>query len=333
MAILADQFPPVDTTEYGRGVVEAVDSTVLQSIFPNRTQTSNVASWTEKDRIRNEAKYRSWGAETEFGRLAGGRERTQKLAPLGLKLPFTEDDAIAVANGLANEADIVADLTGHVSESVINTLQRQRAGALENAGYLAEGENFSVPVEFVRDPALDAAAGTLFDATGADPVEFIAARTAEIRKASGRRPNVMLGSGRVQAALARSAAMIDYAGAGKAKLIGNDVVDEVLRSFGLPRFVLFEGERADGTALLSDHKLYFASDDGSVGHTAWGPSTAALNSKYGIARSDAPGLFVGVYEEEDADTKYVRSDATALVVLRNPDATAAPAVLEPTEGP
>ncbi|MGO2312313.1 MAG: hypothetical protein ACTH6A_09835, partial [Brachybacterium tyrofermentans] len=118
-----------------------------------------------------------------------------------------------------------------------------------------------------------------------------------------------------------------YAGAGKAKLIGNDVVDEVLRSFGLPRFVTFDELGVNDNPLLSDHKLYFARDDGSVGHTAWGPSTAALNSKYGIARPDAPGLFVGVYEEEDADTKYVRSDATALVVLRNPDATAAPAVL------
>lgn len=327
MAILADQFPPSDTTDYGRGVVEAADSTVLQSIFPNKTQTSNVASWQEKDRIRNEAKYRAFGAETEFGRLAGGVEKTQKLAPLGLKLPFTEDDAIAVANGLANEADVVSDLADQVSLAVINTLQRQRAGALENAGYLAEGENFSVPVQFVRDPALDAAPSTLFDATGGDPIEFIADRAAAIKKASGKRPNVILGSARIQSVLARSAAMISYAGAGKVNVIGNDVVDSLLSSFGLPRFVVFDEDGADGTALLSDHKLYFASDDGSVGHTAWGPSTAALNAKYGIARPDAPGLFVGVYEEDDADTKYVRSDATALVVLRNPDATAAPAVL------
>lgn len=327
MAILSDQFPPVDTTGYGRAVVETVDSTALQSIFPNQTQTSNVASWTEKDRIRNEAKYRAWGAETELGRLAGGRERTQKLAALGLKLPYTEDDALAVANGIANEQDIVDGLADQVSESVVNTLQKQRAGALENAGYLAEGEKFSVPIEFVRDPALDVAAAKLFSAADADPVEFIAARAALVQKTGGRRPTIMLGSGRVQAALARSAAMIEYAGAGKAKLIGNDVVDEVLRSFGLPRFVTFDELGVNDSPLLSDHKLYFARDDGSVGHTAWGPSTAALNSKYGIARPDAPGLFVGVYEEEDADTKYVRSDATALVVLRNPDATAAPAVL------
>ncbi|MFE7605771.1 major capsid protein [Brachybacterium paraconglomeratum] len=327
MAILADQFPPSDTTDYGRGVVESVDNTVLQSIFPNKTQNSNVASWQEKDRHRNEAKYRSWGAETEFGRRAGGVEKTQKLAPLGLKLPYLEDDAIAVANGIANEADIVSDLTGQVSESVVNTLQRQRAGALENAGYLAEGENFSVPVDFVRDPALDAAPSTLFDASGADPIEFISARAEAIRKASGRRPTVILGSARIQSALARSAAMISYAGAGKVNVIGNDVVDSLLSSFGLPRFVRFDEDGSDGAPLLSEHKLYFARDDGSVGHTAWGPSTAALNPKYGIARPDAPGLFVGVYEEEDADTKYVRSDATALVVLRNPDATAAPAVL------
>lgn len=333
MAILADQFPPVETTGYGRAVVETVDASVLASIFPNRTQTSNVASWTEKDRVRNKAKYRSWGAETEFGRLAGGHERTQKLAPLGLKLPYTEDDAIAVANGLANEQDIVDNLADQVAEAVVNTLQKQRAGALENAGYLAEGENFSAPVEFVRDPALDAAPSTLFSASGADPVEFIAARATAVQKAGGRRPSIMLGSSRVQAALARSAAMIDYAGAGKAKIIGNDVIDSVLSSFGLPRFVPFDALDVDDQPLLSDHKLYFASDAGTVGHTAWGPSTAALNSKYGIARPDAPGLFVGVYEEDDADTKYVRSDATALVVLRNPDATAAPAVLEPTEGP
>ena len=197
MAILADQFPPVDTTDYGRAVVEAVDNTVLQSIFPNRTQTSNVATWTEKDRVRNEAKYRTWGAETELGRLAGGREKSQKLAPLGLKLPYTEDDAIAVANGLADEQDIVDGLADEVSTSVVNTLQRQRAGALEFAGYLAEGEKFSVPVEFVRDPALDEAATTLFSATGADPIEFIEARTTAVAKAGGRRPNIILASHRV----------------------------------------------------------------------------------------------------------------------------------------
>lgn len=325
--ILSDQFPPVDTTGYGRGVVETVDTSILQSIFPNRPQSSNVALWIEKDRVRNEAKYRSWGAETEFGRRAGGVERSQKLAPLGLKLPYTEDDAIAVANGIAVEQVVVDELSDQVAESVVNTLQRQRAGALENAGYLAEGEKFSAPVEFQRNPDLDVAAAKLFSAADADPIEFIEARATAVQKASGRRPNIMLASNRVRSALARSAAMISYAGAGKVSLIGYDVVDELLASFGLPRLVAFDGTDVNDQPLLADHKLYFARDDGSIGHTAWGPSTAALNPKYGIPRPDAPGLFVGVYEEDDADTKYVRADATALVVLRNPDATAAPAVL------
>lgn len=329
MAILADQFPPEDITGFGRTAAEQADNTVLQTIFPNKTQTSNVASWTENRRVRNEAKYRAYGAETEFGRLGGKAEVTQKLAPLGLKLPYTEDDAIAVANGLLDEQDVVDELAVQVSEAVVNTLQKQRAGALENAGYLAEGENFAVPIEFDRDPSHEATASTLWSAANADPIEYLSTLVEKVAKASGIRPNRMITSSRVFAVLARNAAMIAYAGGGaKATLIGRDAVQATLEAFALPTITVFDDLDANDQRLLSDHKIYLASDTG-IGRTAWGPSTAALNPKYGIPRADAPGLFVGVYEEEDADTKYVRSDAQALAVLQIPDATLAAAVIAP----
>lgn len=328
MAILADQFPPSEQTGYGRAVAETADTSALAQIFPSKTQPTNVASWRRRRPVKNEAKYRSWGGETEFGRRGGQDEVTQKLAPLGLKLPYTEDDAVAVVNGLVAEQDVVDELTTEVSGAVINTLQKQRAGALENAAYTAEGENFSVPVEFDRNPDHSPTATTLWDATGSDPVEYLGSLIETVRRNGGVRPDTLITSSRVFAALARSSAMISYAGGTtKTTLVTRDAIQATLEAFGLPQIVLFDELDAAEAPLLSDHKVYLARTGGASGRTAWGPSTAALNEKYGIARGDAPGLFVGVYEEEDADTKYVRSDAQALAILENPDSTAAAAVL------
>lgn len=327
MAIILKQFKPVALTGWGREAARAVDSTVMQRIFPNRYQPSTVAEWTINDRNRNEAQYRAYGAETEFGRRGGKRQVTQRLAPLGLKLPYTEDDALLALNGVEAEQTVVDRLATDVSEAVVYTLEKNRAAALEHGRYTARGIKFAAEIDFARNPDHTTTAPVLWSAANADPVEYINSLVELVQSNSGVRPNLLTTSSRVFAALARSSAMISYAGgSGTSTLVTRDAIQATLAAFGLPQITVYDELDADDQRLTSDSKIFLASDAG-VGETTWGPTVAARNPKYGIRAGDAPGLFVGLYEEEDADTKFVRSDASALAVLQRPDATLAATVL------
>lgn len=327
MAIILKHFKPAVLTGYGREAARAVDNTVLARIFPNRVQQSTVAEWTVNDRNRNEAQYRAYGAETEFGRRPGKRVVTQRLAPLGLKLPYTEDDALLALNGVEAEQTVVDRLAAAVSESVTYTLEKNRAAALELGRYTARGVNFSAEIDFARNPAHTTTAPTLFSAAGADPVSYINSLVELVQRNSGVRPNLLVTSSRVFAALAKSSAMISYAGGSSTSmLVTRDAIQATLAAFGLPQITVYDELDANDARLTADNKIFLASDTG-VGETSWGPTVASRNPRYGIRAGDAPGLFVGLYEEEDADTKYVRSDASALAVLQRPDATAAAVVL------
>lgn len=323
MAELHKEFSPVDTSVFARTVIDETDTSVLNSLFPNKTQNSRFATWTEQiPGGKNVALFRSHGAETPFGHMSGGgREFSQRLANLGLKMPYSEDDTVAVQEGVANEQDIVDRLTYEVTSSVMNAINRMRADAFEKATYDIVGENgLRIPVTFDRNPDLVTTAPVLWSDASADPILYIASLADKVEEESGVRPTRLITSQKVASALRRQAVMFTYAAQDKiVPFISAESVDATLRSYGLPTIEIFDEVDYKGDRFFNEDNIYLTSG-AAVGSTVWGPSTAARSVF--PKKTSANGIYVGTYSEPDADTSFVRADATVLPVLENPNATA-----------
>jgi hypothetical protein len=324
MALILDEFKPADLTGFGRTIAEAADNSTLTTVFPNQTVDSLTFTWRNNERVDDLALYRSAGAETKIGDNAGYEEVTARLAHLGLKKLYSEDEAIqSLSGGQAKQAR-VDQLAAEVSRAVVNKLELLRGQALENGTLSIQDRRFVQNIDFQRNPDFTTTAGTLFSADGSDPVEYISSLVELYRAENGEDPTTLITSARVFAALTKNANLIAYSG-NTTGIVSREVVQATLSAYGLPTITVYD-KLVGGQRVTSDNKLFLASTNGA-GATVWGPTAAALNPKYGIAAGQASGLFVGAYTEEDADNTWVRSDATALPILGRADLTLAATVL------
>ena len=104
----------------------------------------------------------------------------------------------------------------------------------------------------------------------------------------------------------------------KVPFISHDAVQSVLSSYGLPTIEIYDEVDYKGDRYFTEDKIFLTSSAG-VGDTVWGPSTAARNN---LSRGQAPGIYVGAYQDQDADLTYIRAQATVMPILTNPNATA-----------
>lgn len=324
MAIILDEFKPADLTGFGREIAAAADNSTLTTVFPNTTVDSLTYTWRNNERLDELALYRSAGAETKIGDNAGYEELTARLAHLGLKKLYSEDEAIASLSGGTAKQARIDQLAAEVSRAVVNKLELLRGQALENGTLAIADRKFVQNIDFQRNPDFTTTAGTLWSAAGADPIEYVTSLVEQYRSENGEDPTSLITSARVFAVLAKNAALIEYTGS-TGGVISRDAVQATLSAYGLPTITVYDKQVA-GQRVTSDNKIFLASTNGA-GATIWGPTAAALNPKYGIAAGEASGLFVGAYDEEDSDNTWVRSDATALPVLGRADLTLAATVL------
>ena len=331
MAILLNNpaFAPATLTGLANGIVENANQVGLAQFFPSVTSPSTFFAWENNAPLSDEAFYRATSAETRIGDSAGRERVSAELHQLGLKKVWSEGDRLRAINNGDAEAAELQRLAAEVTKAVTNKLEKLRAQALVTGALdiqdTTEGPmgatGFRAKVDFGRKPAFTTTAGTLFSADGADPVAYLLGLVDQYRAENGVDPTDMIVSGRVLAALGRSAAVASYAGT-RGSVVPQSVVQDTLVLYGLPPVTVFDGHMF-GSRLIPDDRVIFVNRD-SAGATVWGPSTAALNPLYGVS---SEGIFVGAYQEQDADSLYVRSDATALPILTRANLTLSAKVL------
>lgn len=320
MALILDrpEFAPANLTAFGRTVAAESDNDVLAQIFPNEKIDTLTYSWSNNTVPYTEAIYRSSGAETKIGSAESDQELvTGRLAHLGLKLNFSEDDALEAAAGGQSKQSRIDELSGLVSAAVVNKQQRLRAEALLTGKLAIAERGFVQNIDYERDASLTATADVLWSAGGADPVEFVQEFVDKMVTLSEMNVDLMLVSRRIMGLLRRSASVKAQAGALGA-MASNEQVQDVFGENDLPVPTVYTG-RLNGQVLLPEDRVFFAAS--GAGRTMYGPVAAAVNPKSRI--KDARGIFVGAYDQDDADGVWVKSDATALPVLGMANATAA----------
>lgn len=320
MALILDrpEFAPANLTAFGRTVAAETDNDVLAQIFPNEKIDTLTYSWSNNTLPYAEAVYRSSGAETKIGNAESEQEIvTGRLAHLGLKLNFSEDDALEAAAGGQSKQSRIDELAGLVSSAVVNKQQRMRAEALLTGKLAIAERGFVQNIDYERDASLTTTADVLWSDPAADPVEFAQLFVDNMLSLSESNVDLMIVSRRVMGLLRRSAAIKAQAGSLGA-MASNEQVQDVFGENDLPIPTVYNG-RLNGQVLLPDDRVFFASS--GAGRTMYGPVAAAVNPKSRIR--DPRGIFVGAYDQDDSDGVWVKSDATALPILGMANATAA----------
>lgn len=319
MALILDRpaFAPANLTAFGRAAAEGADNDVLAEIFPNEKIGSLTYTWSNNTLPYDEAVYRSAGAETKIGSGADQEIVTGRLAHLGLKLPFSEDDALEAASGGETKQAQIDNLAGEVALAVVRKQQRLRAEALLTGKLAIAERGFVQNIDFQRDASLTATAGTLWSDAAADPVEWAQEFLEHMGTLSELPVDKMLVSNKLMGVLRRSAAVRAQAGV-VGSSASNEQVKDVFAENELPIPTVYAG-KLNNQRLLPDDRVFFAAS--RAGLTVYGPVAAAVNPRCRIA--DSRGIFVGAYEDDDADNVMVRSDATAMPILGMANATAA----------
>lgn len=312
------EFAPANLTAFGRAVAEESDNDVLAEIFPNELIDTLTYTWVNNTLAYDEAVYRSSGAETKVGHGAGEQETVSgRLAHLGLKLLFSEDDALeSVAGGTPKQAKI-DDLAAQVSLAIVRKQQRMRAEALRTGKLVINERGFVQNLDFDRDASLTTTADVLWSDANADPVEWAQEFVEAMGLLSDLEIDKFVVSRRVMGVLRRSAAVKAQAGV-LGSMASNEQVQSVFEENELPVPVVYAG-RLNKELLLPDDSVFFAAS--GAGRTLYGPVAAAANSAARVA--DRRGIFVGAYEDFDSDNTWVKSDATAMPILGMANATAA----------
>lgn len=331
MALWTDLINPGDLTGFSRTVADAFDAdgATLSEVFPNLSTADTRFEWLVNGKAQEEAAYRAFDAEAKIGSTAGLEQKVASLAPLSLKLRFSEYDQLVRSSQNSPETvQAAADrLAREVTEGIMRRVVRARAEALVtgkiviNDGY---GDFKAIQnVDFGRRPDHTAVAATAWSGA-ADPIADLEQWRAAYVDHTGQEPDTIYASPSVMAALARNAALRAYLGTNAPAMLDRATINNILVGYGLPAITVHTA-RALGKAVLDKDYVIFAA--AGAGATVWGLTLEAADPRYHLADVAAPGLVVGAYSTDDPATKWIHGNALALPILANPDLTFAARVL------
>lgn len=322
MEIWDDILTPAELTASARGYLEATEEgDITAALLPNEMSddirvefdvVTGSGGRTEGEPLR------AWDAESAIGGSRGAEKRYAEAVASSWKVRFGEYERLRRLNRTDSDSvsNAVQGRVREVTDVIVNRLRALRSEALLT-GKLAINERGVVQnVDFGRRPDFTATAGTLWDATGADPLGDIETWVEAFAAENGIEPEVAV-VGRSAAAALRA-----YFGDenGPAPLA---VVQSRFDEEGLPRLVVNTNRRV----LSQQHVILAVPGVDALGSTVWGPTAESQDERYGLAAADQPGLAVGLYTTTDPILWWVHGAAAYLPVLKNANLSFAARVL------
>lgn len=293
--------------------------------------------------VTDAATFRAFDTEAPFGRVPGSQQRSGQLPPISRKLRITEYDQLRVANqpdaiGLKEE-----DYAERVGAQIGARLALAQGQVVETGLITLAENNLSFTIDFGRSGGNTVTAGTLWSTISAPAVTDLTNWKATYVALNGYPPAVAMMSSAIMAALQKNTSVIlaatGQAAANAPLIISQAQVRAFFVDYGFGRIVLNDDVVAVAgatTRIIGSTKLVWLPESGGVslggaggtlGSTDFGIPSEALDSKYGIADGDKPGLFAAALDSDDPSGLNVLGSAIALPVLSAANATFAAAVI------
>jgi hypothetical protein len=289
------------------------------------------------------ATYRAYDAEAPFGKTSGGKSMQGKLPAISRKLRVSEYDQLTLMGQTEAVGNKFEDYAERLGAGIGARVALAQGQAVETGTITLNENKLIFTIDFGRAAGNTVTAGTVWTTTSAPALSDLATWAAAYRSVTGTDPAIAQISSSVMAALQKNTSIIGaatgLASANLPAIISQDQVRAVFASFGFGQIVINDDQvvyNGSTQRVVSANKLIWLPASGGLqlggvggvlGSTQWGIPAEALNSAYGIATSEAPGLFSAAFHDSDPEGHNVLASAIVLPVLQSANFTFAAQVI------
>lgn len=307
MALWTDLIDPATLTGYARASqqdYEVAKGTLARWLPNDEVSDLSVRFFVGQSGLVEEARYRSFDAEPEFGRGPTGKRVTIDLVPLSQQGIISERDQYRLRTASDEVRQrILLDSVETAVKAISDRVERQRGNVLVNGKATIAQDNYNDEVDYGRDADLSVTAPTLWSDDAADRIGHLETLLDLYRDRNGVEPGALLMSNRVMRSLAAGQQFgIQLVGGGTRPATQGDV-RAILSGAGLPEIVVFDRRTSSGRVIPDDRVLLLpepvdTNGQSELGATFWGQTLAASEPEYQIADSEQPGVVAAAFTND-----------------------------------
>lgn len=303
-----DLIDPATLTGFARRALQDYETAkgTLARWLPNQqVDDISVRFVVGSSGLVDEARYRAFDAEPEFGRTPGGKRVTVDLVALSQQGIISERDQLRLRKADDDvRRKILTEATRTAVLGIADRVERQRASVLVSGQAVIAQDNYADSVDFGRDPSMNVTAPTLWSDPAADRIGYLSTLIDQYVAMNGDEPGAILTSKRVWRALSGGSQFgVQLVGGGSRPANDSDV-RAILAGAGIPDAYLYDRRGKAGRFVPDDRIMLLPapvdpnSGTSELGATFWGETLAASEPEYGIEQSEQPGIVSAAFTNE-----------------------------------
>ena len=272
-----------------------------------------------------EARYRSFDAEPEFGKQPQGKRMTVDLVPLSQQGIVSERDQLRLRQSDIPDValNILLESAQMAARAISDRSERQRGSVLATGKAVIDQDNYKDEADFGRRGDFTTTAPALWSLSDTDRIGQIESWVDLYREENGEEPGALVMSTRAARALAAGDQFaIQLVNGGNRPATLADA-RTILAGAGLPEIVLYDRKTSSGKVIADDRVLVLpapvdVNGDSELGATFWGQTLAATEPEYGIEPAEQPGVVSAAFTHDGIPPiLHTYVDSLTLPVLAN----------------
>ena len=323
-----DVIDPQTITDFARRALQEyeVSKGTLARWLPNREVADiSVRFVVGQAGLVEEARYRAFDAEPEFGKGPQGKRVTIDLPPLSQQGIISERDQLRLRTASDEVRQrILLDATRNAVFAVADRSERQRGTVLATGKATIAQDNYADEADFGRAASMSVTAGTLWGDPAADRLGDLEAWVDHYRDTNGVEPGVLVMGSRVIRSLTGGKQFATQLVNGGERRASLDDVRTILAGSGLPDLIRYDRQTSAGRVIPDDVIMLLPEPvdadggDSELGGTFWGQTLAASEPEYEIQESEQPGIVAAAFTNEGIPPiRHTFVDSLTLPVLAN----------------